>query len=430
MRFILPRASLLLASLLLLSACGGGGGGEASDGTGSPNLSTSSSSGGTGASPDTQAPSAPEAPAYSGLTATSVLLRWGGASDDRGVSAYDVYRDGRFLGSVSANTLVYLDVSVSPNTTHRYQIKARDAAGNLSPASAELVVLTPPLAAVRDTQPPSAPGSLRATQIGQSSLSVAWLPASDNTGVAVYDVTLNGVLIATLGSTASNYTASGLRAATSYTIAVHARDAEGNASMAATIQVSTAAAPVSGGSSSSSSSSSSSPAVAVAENQVHQVRLRAVQAVVRALHPPAVVASRARRVLLPVAPAAVRVPLRAAPVAEAVPARPAVPVRRAAAGPPAAASSNSPPGCCWKPTRATPISARSQPSAWPLAARPGRRQRPPVRPNGPWAAAPTSRLRSARGRVCTPSGRCTSRQVSIGMPVVAVVSSSSAFVRN
>ncbi|MBK9393105.1 MAG: fibronectin type III domain-containing protein [Uliginosibacterium sp.] len=149
-----------------------------------PSQTTSSSSGGSVATPDTQAPSSPEALGFSGLTATSVLLKWGGASDDRGVSAYDIYRDGRFLGSVSVNTLVFLDTAVNPNATHRYQVKARDAAGNLSPASAELVINVPPLVTARDTQAPTAPGSLRTTQISASSLSLSlsWLPATDDTG--------------------------------------------------------------------------------------------------------------------------------------------------------------------------------------------------------------------------------------------------------
>ncbi|MBK9219476.1 MAG: fibronectin type III domain-containing protein [Uliginosibacterium sp.] len=196
MLFLPRRVSVLCASLLFLASCGGGGGDAASSGESVPSQTTSSSSGGSVSTPDAQAPSSPEALGFSGLTATSVLLKWGGASDDRGVSAYDIYRDGRFLGSVSVNTLVYLDTAVSPNATHRYQVKARDAAGNLSPASGELVINVPPLVTARDTQAPTAPGGLRTTQISASSLSLSWLPATDDTGVAVYDVLLNGTVIA------------------------------------------------------------------------------------------------------------------------------------------------------------------------------------------------------------------------------------------
>jgi hypothetical protein len=71
MLFLPRRVSVLCASLLFLAACGGGGGSESS-GESVPSQTTSSSSGGSVSTPDTQAPSSPEALGFSGLTATSV----------------------------------------------------------------------------------------------------------------------------------------------------------------------------------------------------------------------------------------------------------------------------------------------------------------------------------------------------------------------
>lgn len=72
-------------------------------------------------------------------TATHVDLNWTSATDNVGVTNYDIYRDGALLASTKAVTN-YSDDTVTAGTTYRYQIRARDAAGNVSGLSAASTV--------------------------------------------------------------------------------------------------------------------------------------------------------------------------------------------------------------------------------------------------------------------------------------------------
>jgi hypothetical protein len=84
---------------------------------------------------DTQAPSAPGA-----LTASvrkhRVSLAWRAASDNVGVTAYQVLRDGVQIAQVSA--LSFRDAPALG--THTYSVRAMDAAGNVGPASNSVTV--------------------------------------------------------------------------------------------------------------------------------------------------------------------------------------------------------------------------------------------------------------------------------------------------
>ena len=99
-------------------------------------------------------------------------------------------------------------------------------------------------AAPPDTQPPSTPGGLVASTVGQTSVTLSWSPASDNTGVSGYGVYRDGVQVGS--STTTSATVSGLVCATSYSLGVDAVDAAGNRSARATIAVTTAACPAPG----------------------------------------------------------------------------------------------------------------------------------------------------------------------------------------
>ena len=84
-------------------------------------------------STDTTAPSAPgtltgEAPSHN-----RVDLSWGAASDNVGVTGYEILRDGAPIATVGAVTS-YADTTVSPLTHYDYAVKALDAAGNRSTA--------------------------------------------------------------------------------------------------------------------------------------------------------------------------------------------------------------------------------------------------------------------------------------------------------
>jgi hypothetical protein len=91
---------------------------------------------------DTTPPVAPTGLTAAALSSTEVELSWNASSDNVGVTAYSVYRDGVRVCSVAA--LSCIDTGLSPSTTYSYTVKARDAAGNFSPPSNTATVTTPP----------------------------------------------------------------------------------------------------------------------------------------------------------------------------------------------------------------------------------------------------------------------------------------------
>lgn len=95
---------------------------------------------GTGGGGDTTAPSAPTGLASPSHTSNSVALSWAASTDNVGVSGYQVFRGGTQVGTPSGTS--YTDTGLSASTAYTYTVKARDAAGNVSAASAPLTVTT------------------------------------------------------------------------------------------------------------------------------------------------------------------------------------------------------------------------------------------------------------------------------------------------
>ncbi|KFE62306.1 carbohydrate binding domain-containing protein [Hyalangium minutum] len=173
---------------------------------------------------DTTVPSAPTGLAAATVTDRSVKLTWNAASDNVGVTGYTVFRGGTQAGTSTSTS--YTDSGLTASTAYSYTVKARDAAGNLSAASATLNVTTQ----APDTTAPSAPTGLAAAGVTSSSATLSWTAATDNYGVAGYYVYRNGTQIA--APTATSYTDSSLSPSTPYSYTVKAADAAGNLSAA------------------------------------------------------------------------------------------------------------------------------------------------------------------------------------------------------
>lgn len=182
---------------------------------------------------DTSAPSAPAGLSASGVAFFSFTLSWGASSDNVGVSAYEIFRDGVSLGttgSLSANI-----TGLSPNTTYAMTVRARDAAGNWSPQSAPLNVTTP-----ADTTPPSTPSAPAAGSVMSYSVTLSWPAATDNVGVTAYEVFRDGVSQGTTTTLSLNLTS--LTPGTTYSLTIRARDAAGNwSAQSSALNVTTAA---------------------------------------------------------------------------------------------------------------------------------------------------------------------------------------------
>jgi hypothetical protein len=87
-----------------------------------------------GQSGDTTAPSAPTNLAYTQPASGQIKLTWTASTDNIGVTGYDVYANGSLRASVNGSTLTYTDTQPD-SATVSYYVKAKDAAGNQSPAS-------------------------------------------------------------------------------------------------------------------------------------------------------------------------------------------------------------------------------------------------------------------------------------------------------
>ncbi|GAA3200279.1 glycosyl hydrolase family 18 protein [Actinocorallia longicatena] len=94
---------------------------------------------------------APSVPA--GLTATAsgssaIGLSWTASTDNVGVTGYDVYRGATKVGTATGTS--YTDSGLTANTAYTYTVRAKDAANNVSAASASATATT------KATDPPPA----------------------------------------------------------------------------------------------------------------------------------------------------------------------------------------------------------------------------------------------------------------------------------
>ncbi|HEU4689850.1 MAG TPA: glycoside hydrolase family 6 protein, partial [Vicinamibacterales bacterium] len=186
---------------------------------------------------DTQAPSVPGTPSVA-VTATSVTLSWAASSDNVGVAGYDIFRaagssGGTFTSIGSSQGTTFTNSGLTSNSTFRYQVRARDAAGNLSGFTSPVTATTS--GGTSDTQAPSVPGTPIASGITTSSVNLSWSSSTDNVAVTGYDIFrapgASGGTFALVGTSATaSFSNTGLSSNTTYRYQVRARDAAGNVS--------------------------------------------------------------------------------------------------------------------------------------------------------------------------------------------------------
>jgi len=85
---------------------------------------------------DNIAPSVPTSLVASSITANSFSLNWTASTDNAGVAAYDVLKDGVSIGTTTSTSISITGLSC--NTAYSMTVKAKDAAENVSSASSAL----------------------------------------------------------------------------------------------------------------------------------------------------------------------------------------------------------------------------------------------------------------------------------------------------
>src|SRR6185436_14811927 len=102
--------------------------------------------------PDTQKPTAPGSLTANAIGPNRIDLGWLTSTDNTAVTGYNVYRGGTLLAGIGA-TNSYSDTGVSPGIGYSYQVRALDAAGNISDPSNTASATTPSAATVLTLSP-------------------------------------------------------------------------------------------------------------------------------------------------------------------------------------------------------------------------------------------------------------------------------------
>lgn len=151
------------------------------------------------------------------LTETGFKLNWKAAKN---AVSYEVFKNGVSVGTTTTLSMNITGVTI--NSTYSMTVKATDGMGTVSEASIPLDVKIPDLGL------PSVPQNLSVTSITSNSFTLHWNACTDNVGVTLYEIYMNGK---EYGNTQESYLpAPFLIPNTSYSVTVRSKDAAGNVS--------------------------------------------------------------------------------------------------------------------------------------------------------------------------------------------------------
>ncbi|MDO6599031.1 GEVED domain-containing protein [Tenacibaculum sp. 1_MG-2023] len=148
---------------------------------------------------------------------STMNLTVGDSFTDPGATASD-----NLDGNLTSSIVTTGSVNTSSAGTYTLNYNVSDAAGNAATQVSRTVNVN------ADTQAPTAPTSLSASNVTQTTATLTWSASTDNVGVTGYEVFSGGTSIGTVTGTSANIT--GLTADTSYSYTVNAKDAAGNTS--------------------------------------------------------------------------------------------------------------------------------------------------------------------------------------------------------
>jgi len=228
---------IAVLAVVVMTACGSGGNGGGSistDPTPTSNPTVTSDPTTTTVVPDTTAPSVPTGFTVTAISTSEISLSWTASTDNVGVFAYKIYKNGVFWNAV--NTTSTSDTGLAASTQYCYTVTAQDLATNESAqttqvcATTQAVVVIPPA----DTTAPTVPTGFTVTTISTSEISLSWTASTDNVAVTGYKIYRGGSYLKAVSTSTTSDT--GLTANTQYCYAVSAYDSANNES-ARTTQV-------------------------------------------------------------------------------------------------------------------------------------------------------------------------------------------------
>jgi hypothetical protein len=175
-----------------------------------------------GGATDTVAPTAPSN-LLMGSDSGRVVLSWTAATDNRGVTGYNVFVNNVHMGATSRTSLTIPPIGFGE---FRFEVEAFDAAGLRSPRLSRWIAVDP--GPTSDARAPLPPTSLGIAGLSATEITWSWNASTDNVGVAGYEVYSGGIWKATV--TGTTYRQPRAPGQTTFNLAVRAFDAIGNKS--------------------------------------------------------------------------------------------------------------------------------------------------------------------------------------------------------
>lgn len=176
---------------------------------------------------DTEAPDAPTAVRTADVTETTAKVAWAEASDNVGVVGYNVYVNDTKVNAELVTATEYDLTGLTASTEYSVKVTAVDAAGNESEESEAATFTT---AKAADTEAPSVPTDVKASDVKKTGATVTWTASTDNEEVAGYNVYVNGTQVNDTLVATTEYVLTGLTEGTEYRVEVEAVDTNNNVS--------------------------------------------------------------------------------------------------------------------------------------------------------------------------------------------------------